>query len=81
MVEILIKPSKKADKKFDAIIDGKNLCLLDLLSIQILQNIKMKKENKDTWTDIRQEKTGAIQLAMEPYLSLFYGKSQQFPQV
>ena len=25
MIEILIKPSKKADKKFDAVIDGKKI--------------------------------------------------------
>ena len=28
MIEIIITPSKKPDKKFDAVIDGKKNCVL-----------------------------------------------------
>ena len=60
MIEIIITPSKKSDKKFDAVIDGKKLCHLEQRDTQILHNIKIQHENKDIWIVIRLEKTGMI---------------------
>ena len=61
MIEILIQSSKKADKKFDAVIDGEKLCPLGQKVILILLNIKTQQENKGIWTDTKPEKTGLIQ--------------------
>ena len=47
MIEIIITPSKKSDKKFDAVIDGKKLCQLEQRDTQILHNIKIQHENTD----------------------------------
>ena len=46
MIEIIITPSKKSDKKFDATIDGKKLCPLVHQSTLILHNIRTQPENK-----------------------------------
>ena len=47
MIEIIITPSKKSDKKFDAVIDGKKLCHLEQRDTQILPNTRIQQENKD----------------------------------
>ena len=60
MIEIIITPSKKSDKKFDAVIDGKKLCPLVHQSTLILHNIRTQPENKGIWIAIRLEKTGMI---------------------
>ena len=46
MIEIIITPSKKPDKKFDAVIDGKKLCQLVPQSTLILHSIRTQPENK-----------------------------------
>ena len=46
MIEIIITPSKKSDKKFDAVIDGKKLCPLGQRVILILLSTKIQQENK-----------------------------------
>ena len=45
MIEIIITPSKKPDKKFDAVIDGKKLCHLEQRGTQILPNTRTQQEN------------------------------------
>ena len=47
MIEIIITPSKKSDKKFDATIDGKKPYHLEQRGTQILPNTKIQPENKD----------------------------------
>ena len=58
MIEIIIKPSNKSDKKFDAIIDNKKPYHSGQKDIQILPSTKIQQENKDIWTGIDPEKTG-----------------------
>ena len=47
MIEIIITPSKKSDKKFDATIDGKKPYHLEQRGTQTLPNTKIQPENKD----------------------------------
>ena len=44
MIEIIITPSKKSDKKFDAVIDGKKLYHLGRKDTQILHSTKTQPE-------------------------------------
>ena len=60
MIEIIITPSKKSDKKFDATIDGKKPYHLEQRGTQILPNTKIQQENNGIWIAIRLEKTGMI---------------------
>ena len=47
-MEVVLTKSKKKDKKYDAIIDGKKPLVLDRLAHLISLNTKMLKEKIDT---------------------------------
>ena len=52
-MEIVIAKSKKTDKKFDAVIDGKKQSVLVSKELQITLNIKIHKGKKLIYHDIK----------------------------
>ena len=81
MIEIIITPSKKSDKKFDAVIDGKKPCYLVPQSTLILHSIRTQPENKGTWIVTRLEKTGTILQRLGHWVKMYCGINKAYQQV
>ena len=65
MIEIIITPSKKSDKKFDATIDGKKPYHLVHQSILILRSMGQRPVKMPIYSVTRLEKTGTTQQQQE----------------
>ena len=59
-MQIVISPSDKPTKKFEARIDGKNLYTLEVKVMKILQYIKILWGKTDILIDTPKMKTGII---------------------
>ena len=82
MIEIIITPSKKSDKKFDATIDGKKkLCPLVHQSILILRSMDQRSAKMPTYNAIRLEKTGTILQELGHYVKTYCGINKAYQQV
>ena len=61
-MEVIIKKSRKPDKKFDAVIDGKKTVSFGAKNIATIHYIKMMKEKLDISIVIRKMKIGIYQV-------------------
>ena len=69
-INIIIKTSHLANKKYDAIIDGKK-------TVPFGQNIKMKTAKIDIFYAIRRMKIGMILKQQDSGLKIFFGIRKQ----
>ena len=69
-MEVIIKPSSKKDKKYDAVIDGKKTVSFGAAGASdFTQHKKMKLGNRGTLIDIRTGRIGP-KVALRPLVSM-----------
>ena len=72
-MEVIIRRSKKAGKKFDAVIDGKNLLVLVLQVTATIPNTKIQRESDDTSIYTKKLRIGVTRRQQDFTPIMFYG--------
>ncbi len=72
-MQIIIAKSKKADKKYDAIVDDKKRLVLEPKDILISLSIKIRHGKNDTSKGIGRMRTGLTRRQLVSMLNIFFG--------